>query len=90
MTVEIEPTDLLFIDTLHNYSQLKKELELHAGNVKKYIIFHDTVTYGFVGESGDPKGIAFAINEFLNENPGWYVREQWMNNNGLLVVARLS
>lgn len=44
--IEIEETDLLFIDTLHTYTQLKKELELHAGKVKRFIIFHDVVTYG--------------------------------------------
>ena len=42
---EIEETDLLFIDTLHNYSQLKKELDLHHGKVRKYLIFHDTTSY---------------------------------------------
>lgn len=44
--MEIEETDLLFIDTLHTYSQLKNELKLHADKVRKYIIFHDVVTYG--------------------------------------------
>ena len=46
LKVEIEPTDLLFIDTLHTYSQLKKELALHGNKVNKYIVFHDAVTYG--------------------------------------------
>lgn len=46
LKVEIEETDLLFIDTLHTYSQLSKELALHGNKVRKYIIFHDTETYG--------------------------------------------
>ena len=50
LEIEIEDTDLLFIDTFHVYKQLKKELELHGNKAKKYIIFHDTTTYGFNDE----------------------------------------
>jgi len=87
LTADIEETDLLFIDTLHNYAQLKEELRLHANKVRKYLIFHDIVSYGYSGESDD-KGILPAINEFLSDNTNWYVREQFINNNGLLVLAR--
>lgn len=93
LKIEIEETDLLFIDTLHNYAQLKEELRLHASKVRKYIIFHDTVSYGNVDESNDQpnsKGIVPAIMEFLQENPNWYLREQFLNNNGLLVIARIA
>lgn len=34
LEVAIEPTDFLFIDTYHTYSQLAQELELHHNNVK--------------------------------------------------------
>ena len=51
LTVSIEKTDLLFIDTLHRYLQLKKELETHASNVNKYIIMHDTTIDEIYGES---------------------------------------
>ena len=46
----IEPTELLFIDTLHNYGQLKRELYRWNPYVSKYIIMHDTV---IDGETGD-------------------------------------
>ena len=49
--LEIEETDLLFIDTWHDYLQLKKELFRHSNKVKKYIILHDTVFYGFINEN---------------------------------------
>jgi hypothetical protein len=42
LEVEIEETELLFIDTYHYYAQLKKELKLHAGKISRYIAFHDT------------------------------------------------
>jgi hypothetical protein len=44
-------TDLLFIDTWHVYGQLKRELARWHGSVAKYIIMHDTTTYGEQGES---------------------------------------
>eukprot|EP00026_Physarum_polycephalum_P010465 Phypoly_transcript_10629.p1 GENE.Phypoly_transcript_10629~~Phypoly_transcript_10629.p1 ORF type:complete len:412 (+),score=85.86 Phypoly_transcript_10629:60-1238(+) len=43
--------DLLFIDTWHVYAQLKLELEIHAWNVRKYIILHDTAIDGEKGEA---------------------------------------
>lgn len=93
LKVTIEETDLLFLDTIHNYAQVKEELRLHSNKVRKYIIFHDTVSYGNVDESNDSptsKGIGPAIFEFLEKNPHWYLREQCINNNGLLVLARMS
>lgn len=45
-TENITDTDMLFIDTLHSYKQLKLELHLHGNKAKKYIAFHDIVTFG--------------------------------------------
>jgi O-methyltransferase len=42
--------DLLFIDTFHVYGQLRRELELHATGVRKYIILHDTTVDEYEGE----------------------------------------
>lgn len=89
-TIEIEKTDLLFIDTWHVYDQMKKELELHASKVMKYIMFHDTTTFEFIGESAGHKGIWYAISEFLNENPNWVIHERFTNNNGLTILKRIS
>lgn len=43
-------TDLLFIDTWHVYGQLKRELDRWHGSVAKYIIMHDTTSFGPLGE----------------------------------------
>jgi len=51
--IDIEETDLLFIDTLHNASMIKAELDRHHMKVKKYIAFHDVITFGEVGETED-------------------------------------
>jgi len=87
LTIEIEETDLLFIDTWHVYEQLKKELELHGNKARKYLIFHDTVTFGEYGEGGGI-GLMSAINEFLEVNPQWQTKEHYQNNNGLLILER--
>ena len=39
-------TDILFIDTLHTYFQLHSELTRHSKQVNKFIILHDTETFG--------------------------------------------
>lgn len=48
-----EPTDLLFVDSLHTYDQTRAELERHADSVAKLLIFHDTMTFGCVGADGE-------------------------------------
>lgn len=93
LNVTIEPTDFLFIDTLHNYEQLSRELNLHSSKVKKWIAFHDTETYGLVGENYEGKhlqGLRKAINEFLEWNPNWSMVYHTSKNNGLSVIEKLS
>jgi hypothetical protein len=103
LNYELEPCDLLFIDTWHCYLQLKKELTRHHSKVNKYIILHDTVSYANVDEkSADemgvlntietnlPKGLWSAVEEFLYENKNWIVWEKKPNNNGLTVLKRID
>lgn len=97
---EIEICDLLFIDTWHDFLQLKSELFRHSSSVKKYIILHDTNSYGFENETlysdyGNPrketnlpKGLIPAIDEFLYHNREWFILERFSNNNGLTILKR--
>lgn len=56
--VDIEPTDLLFIDTHHYYQHLKDELVRNGHRVRKYIIMHDTQAYKYRSTEGrDPQGV---------------------------------
>lgn len=90
LKVEIEETDFLFIDTLHQYKQLSQELKLHADKAKKYIGFHDTTKYETLDEmTGNWGGLWRAIEEFLEENPHWRVKERFTNNNGLTIIERI-
>lgn len=89
LKIRIEKTDMLFIDTLHCYDQLRKELALHAPQVSKYIAFHDTHTFGTRGElDGDDLGLLPAIIEFCINNPEWRFKVYRTNNNGLTVIER--
>ncbi len=100
LEIEIPETDLLFIDTWHTYDQLKAELEIHSKNVKKYICFHDTTSYEFTNESsmhenvweGDTsnRGIWPAIEEFLEDNKEWKLKERFKNNNGFTIIERIK
>jgi hypothetical protein len=103
LSIEIEPTELLFIDTWHSYNQLYLELSLHSKNVSKYIILHDTVSYGYNDESPydgiseimkskekNKEGLINAVNDFLLTNDGdnWLIHDVYTNNNGLTVLKR--
>jgi hypothetical protein len=85
--VMIEPTELLFIDTLHTYEQLKTELSLHAHKTSKFIIFHDTEIFGVRGQDGS-EGLLKAIDEFLEINPVWTTHLHLKNNNGLTILKK--
>jgi len=86
--IDIEETELLFIDTLHCYEQLKMELGLHGNKSTKYIILHDTVSFGIKGEVIGSVGILKAMKEFIKKNPQWVIHEQFDNNNGLTILKR--
>jgi hypothetical protein len=101
LKIEIDETDLLFIDTWHAYDQLKQELKIHSDKVKKYICFHDTTSYEFNDEpkghentwegQSSGKGIWPAIEEFLMENNDtWVLKERFKNNNGFTVIERIK
>lgn len=77
--IEVDETDMLFIDTNHYYDQLKKELELHSDKARKYIVFHDTVSC--------ESELMPAINELLALGK-WKVKDHYKNNNGLMVLER--
>lgn len=87
--IMIQETDMLFIDTLHTYKQLKRELELHGNKARKYLVFHDTVTFGTKGEDGSEKGLMDAVCEFRVNNDHWILHKHYENNNGLTVLKRL-
>lgn len=89
LTIDIEPTDLLFIDTDHTYEQVKTELDRHHSKVNKYICFHDTHSYGIhVDDSSVNPGIMPAIMEFMRDHPEWKIDYFTTKNNGFTVLKK--
>lgn len=77
LKIDIEPTDLLFLDTLHTYEQVKGELERHAKKVKKYLVFHDTTSCPEIWP---------AVEEMLSK--GWKLKERYTHNNGVTILEK--
>jgi GT2 family glycosyltransferase/Flp pilus assembly protein TadD len=86
---EIEDTDLLFIDTLHDYEQLATELKLHARKARRYVVLHDTTTFGDTGETPGHRGLWPAVEEFVREG-AFRIKERFTNNNGLTILERIA
>lgn len=76
--VVIEPTDLLFLDTIHTFEQVQSELR-NASHVRKFLIFHDS----------NEQGVAQAIRDFLKENADWMNTLILEVGVGLTVLRRL-
>jgi hypothetical protein len=88
--VAIEETDLLFIDTAHYYEQLRQELDRHAGKVRRYLVFHDTRTYGEHGDVPGRRGLWPAIEEFLGDHGYWSQSPRPTANENLTILSRLG
>jgi len=99
LNIEIEECDMLFIDTWHSGSHLKRELAIHGNKANKFLVFHDTHTYGCRDEKQNwrdfadkrpvaGEGLLKPIIDFIIENPEWKFKEQRTNNNGLTVLER--
>lgn len=99
LQADIEETDFLFIDTFHCATQLERELARHSGKVKKYIGFHDTQTFWEVGEpsyesvadkgTNCGRGLRYALEPFLENNPEWKIVFKTEINNGLTIISKL-
>ena len=50
---DVPEHDILFIDSLHTFNQVKRELDIFAPKTKEAIIFHDTITFATKGADGE-------------------------------------
>ena len=80
LDITIEKTDLLFIDTLHTYDQLKAELKLHADKANKYIVLHDTESCPEMWP---------AVEELIATKK-WKIKNRYTHNNGVTVLEKCS
>lgn len=88
LSIQIEQTEMLVLDTYHSYSQLKQELLKHAGSVTKYLVIVSSYAFASRGEDGNSPGIMDAVLEFLEKNNHWEIVFNERKNNGLLILQR--
>lgn len=82
--------DMVFFDTYHSQEQLESELLLYGQFAQKYIVIHDTIINGMMGED-NTKGILPAIRNFIKQTKQhWELAMHYTNNNGLAVYKRKS
>lgn len=100
LSFDIDPTDLLFIDTWHVYKQLRAELLRHAVQCKRFLAFHDTHTFGTKDHDAvyqsdlesiqNGPGLLPAIIEFMIYDPNWRFIYHTHRNNGFTVLERTN
>lgn len=76
-TTELPEVDMMFVDSLPTYEQVRDELKAHIDKVKKYLVFHDVDTYFPIRQ---------AIKEFADKD--FDLVEQHHNSHGLWVMQR--
>jgi hypothetical protein len=81
LEIDIEPCDLLFIDTVHTKDHCLAELDRHAPKANRYIVLHDP---------SDWPGVFEAVIVFLHHNRQWHIVEHCNKNSGLLVLERYA
>jgi len=102
--IELEPADLLFIDSWHTYCHLTYELEKFSPKIRKWIAMHDTSEpwgdtdepfyQGFIPEypphiDRTKRGLWPAVEDFLSTHPEWRLKERRFNNHGFTVLERI-
>lgn len=75
----ISDIDLLYIDDLHKYTQVKRELEIHNKNVNKFIVFHDTTLFPEIKK---------AVMEFVDASDDWVIYNESTVNVGFMTIKR--
>jgi hypothetical protein len=81
LQIDLPIHDLLFIDSLHEYIHLKRELTLHGHKAQKYIILHDTTNFPDLNQ---------AIGEFLDDNKEFIVDQILKDVPGLTILKNTN
>lgn len=79
--IDIEETDLLFIDTLHDYRTITAELAKHHNKARKYIVAHDTTSFPPVFKG---------IQDFLSNHLEWEIHYKDEKDCGVTILKRLN
>lgn len=90
LSIEIEPTDLLFLDGNHSYDYVFQELVKHSLNVSKWIFLHDITAEGRMSPVGKPYAVLKATYAFLEINNKWKVKLKDERHAGLMILERIK
>ncbi|MGB8468312.1 MAG: hypothetical protein WCE21_04865 [Candidatus Babeliales bacterium] len=105
MNIDVNNTELLFIDSLHTYCHLLYELEKFSPKATKYIALHDTSEpWGLINDceyTGDyseypahfdctKNGLWPAVQDFLAKHPEWALHKRYLNCHGLTILKRIA
>lgn len=85
-------SDILFIDSYHERAHILHELTVFAAAARQYIVFHDTVSFGRVGQDQQESGtgVLDAIEQFVATHPEWVWDAHYYDCNGLAVLRRAT
>ena len=82
LEIDIEPCELLFIDTMHTEDHTFNELQRHADKISKYLVFHDVNPNRFNTLKG--------INKWWVNHSEWQLKYQDFEDCGFMVLEKLS
>ena len=75
----IDPVDVLYIDTLHEYDHLTKELARHGDKANRFIIFHDTFA--------QPE-LKRAVRQYIEAHDEWSIVTECDISVGFMTIER--
>jgi hypothetical protein len=91
----IEDTDLLFINSFQEGNFVMTVCQKFAQFVNCYIAIQDTYTFAHqpapgiqLGNGGQPIGMIFGINHFIQNNDPWHIAENLYWEPGLTLLYR--
>jgi hypothetical protein len=91
---QIDPTELLYINTPAEGNFRAMELMKYCDKVSKYILLPNTVEFAHtaspnirIADDVKPLGIVFGINHFLQINDDWFILEHNDVNPGMTVLV---
>jgi len=77
----IDPVDVLYIDTLHKYDHLAKELAIHGSKATRFIIFHDTHAQ---------HELKRAVRQYVMANEDWFIVTECDASVGFMTIERTN
>lgn len=79
LETQIDETDLLFLDTVHERDHVYRELSLHAPKTRKYIMVHDVAAC---------EPVLDAVIDYIKHDKNWRIKEHCNQGSGLMILEK--